>query len=297
MGWSVVVKLKKAKRRSGEDRIVDTLVNILLVLVAIVSVFPLLFVVAASLTPYSEILRNGGYVIIPRDVTLDAYARLFAEPEIPRALGVTVFITVVGVAFNMVLTTLLAYPLSNKQLPGRTVILMGVLFTMLFNAGLIPTYLVVQATGLVDTIWGMIIPGAVAVFNLLVMKTFFERLPLELFEAARIDGAGEFRILVILAVPLSVPVLMTLTLFYAVGQWNTYMQAILYVRDSALYPLQVVIHNILERSQSLENIEAAVPTVTLQMAAVVVAAAPMVAIYPFIQRHFQKGVTLGSVKG
>ncbi|UFU06137.1 carbohydrate ABC transporter permease [Ruania halotolerans] len=291
------MNLKKAKRRSGEDRIVDTLVNVLLVLVAVVSVFPLLFVVAASLTPYSEILRNGGYVIVPRDITIDAYARLFAEPEIPRALGVTVFITVVGVAFNMALTTLLAYPLSNKKLPGRTVILMGVLFTMLFNAGLIPTYLVVQATGLVDTIWGMIIPGAVAVFNLLVMKTFFERLPLELFEAARIDGAGEFRILVILAVPLSVPVLMTLTLFYAVGQWNTYMQAILYVRDSALYPLQVVIHNILERSQSLENIEAAVPTVTLQMAAVVVAAAPMVAIYPFIQRHFQKGVTLGSVKG
>ncbi|WP_172885573.1 ABC transporter permease subunit [Jiangella sp. DSM 45060] len=282
---------------SREDRIVNGGVNLALILVAVVSVFPLLFVVSASLTPYSEILRNGGYVVIPREFTLDAYRSLFAEPAIPRALGVTAFITVVGTALNMVLTTLLAYPLSIKNLPGRGFILFGVLFTMLFNAGMIPTFLVVQATGLVDSIWSLIIPNAVWVFNLLVMKAFFERLPQELFESARIDGAGEFRILVRIVLPLSVPVALTLTLFYGVGHWNEFMQAILYIRDDSLYPLQVVIHNLLARAQSSQNLEAAVPTVTLQMAAIVVAAAPMIAVYPFIQKHFQKGVTLGSVKG
>lgn len=291
MGRSAVVK------KSREDRIINGGITISLILVAVVSVFPLLFVVSASITPYSEILRNGGYVVIPSDFTLDAYQRLFADPAIPRSLLVTTFITVVGTALNMVLTISLAYPLSNKKLPGRSFILFGVLFTMLFNAGIIPTFLVVQATGLVDTIWSLIIPNAVWVFNLLVMKTFFERLPQELLESARIDGAGELRTLVRIVLPLSVPVLLTLTLFYAAGHWNEFMQAILYIRDDSLYPLQVVIHNLLARSQSAENIEAAVPTVTLQMAAIVVAAAPMIAVYPFIQRHFQKGVTLGSVKG
>ncbi len=290
MGWPAVVT-------SREDRIVNGGVNIALILVAVVSVFPLMFVVSASLTPYSEILRNGGYVVIPREFTFDAYRSLFAEPAIPRALGVTAFITIVGTALNMVLTMLLAYPLSIRNLPGRGFILFAVLFTMLFNAGMIPTFLVVQATGLVDSIWSLIIPNAVWVFNLLVMKTFFERLPQELFESARIDGAGEFRILVRIVLPLSVPVLLTLTLFYGVGHWNEFMQAILYIRDDSLYPLQVVIHNLLARAQSSQNLEAAVPTVTLQMAAIVVAAAPMIAVYPFIQKHFQKGVTLGSVKG
>nr|WP_203453390.1 carbohydrate ABC transporter permease [Jiangella aurantiaca] len=280
-----------------EDRIVNTIVNTLLVLVAVMAVFPLLFVVSASLTPYSEVLRNGGYVVIPSEFTLDAYRQLLDRPEIPRAFGVTVFITVVGTAVNMVLTTLLAYPLSRKDLPGRSVVLFALLFTMMFGAGLIPTYLIVKSTGLLDTIWAMIIPNAIWVFNVLIMKTFFENLPIELIESARIDGAGEFRILLRIVLPLSVPVMLTLGLFYAVGHWNEFFNAIIYIRDQDLMPLQVVVRNLLAQSQSMENVEAAVPTVTVQMAAVVVAAIPMIAIYPFIQRHFQKGVLLGSVKG
>lgn len=290
MGWSAVVK-------GREDRIVNAVVNSALVLVGVISVFPLLFVVSASITPYGEILRNGGYVVIPRSVTFDAYRQLLAEPEITRALAVTVFITVVGTAVNMVLTTLMAYPLSRPELPGRSFILLAVVFTMLFHAGIIPMYLVVKATGLLDTVWAMIVPGAIWVFNLLVMKTFFERLPQDVIDSARIDGAGEIRILLKIVLPLSVPVMLTLGLFYAVGHWNEFMQAVLYVRDQSLQPLQVVVRNLLARSQSAENIDSAVPTVTLQMAAIVVAAAPMIAVYPFIQKHFQKGVMLGSVKG
>lgn len=290
MGWSAVVT-------GREDRIVNAVVNSALVLVGVISVFPLLFVVSASITPYGEILRNGGYVVLPRSVTFDAYRQLLAEPEITRALAVTVFITVVGTAVNMVLTTLMAYPLSRPELPGRSFILLAVVFTMLFHPGIIPMYLVVKATGLLDTVWAMIVPGAIWVFNLLVMKTFFERLPQDVIDSARIDGAGETRILIKIVLPLSVPVMLTLGLFYAVGHWNEFMQAVLYVRDQSLQPLQVVVRNLLARSQSVENIDSAVPTLTLQMAAIVVAAAPMIAAYPFIQKHFQKGVMLGSVKG
>jgi putative aldouronate transport system permease protein len=280
-----------------EDRIVNGIVYTLLTLVAVASVFPLLFVLAASLTPYSEVLRNGGYVVVPSQVTLDAYRQLLAQPAIPRAFGVTVFITVVGTAVNMVLTTLMAYPLSRKELPGRSVFLFAIVFTMMFGAGLIPTYLIVKATGLLDTVWAMIIPSAIWVFNVLIMKTFFDNLPRELIESAQIDGAGEFRILLRIVLPLSAPVMLTLGLFYAVGHWNEFFHAIFYIRDQDLLPLQVVIRNIFQRSQSSENIDAALPTVTMQMAAVVVAAIPMIAVYPFIQKHFQKGVLLGSVKG
>jgi putative aldouronate transport system permease protein len=168
---------------------------------------------------------------------------------------------------------------------------------MLFSAGMIPTYLMVKATGLLDTVWAMIVPNAIWVFNVLIMKTFFENIPQDLIEAARIDGAGELRILLQLMLPLSVPVMLTLGLFYAVGHWNEFFQAILYVRDTDLQPLQVVVRNLLARSQSTENVDAALPLVTVQMAAVVVAALPMVVVYPFIQKHFQKGVLLGSVKG
>lgn len=283
--------------RGTEDRIVNGVVYAALILVGVVSVFPLLFVVSASLTPYGEVLRNGGYVVLPRQITFDAYEQLLSDPAIPRALSVTVFITVVGTLVNMVLTTLMAYPLSRKDLPGRSVFLMVALFTMLFSAGMIPTYLMVKATGLLDTVWAMIVPNAIWVFNVLIMKTFFENIPQDLIEAARIDGAGELRILLQLMLPLSVPVMLTLGLFYAVGHWNEFFQAILYVRDTDLQPLQVVVRNLLARSQSTENVDAALPLVTVQMAAVVVAALPMVVVYPFIQKHFQKGVLLGSVKG
>ena len=280
-----------------EDRLINALVYFLLVSVAVVAVVPMLFVVSASLTPYGEVLRNGGHVIIPSEFTLDAYRQLLSEGAIPRAFAVTVFITVVGTLLNMLLTTMMAYPLSRKELPGRSLLLLAVLFTMIFNAGMIPTYLIVKATGILDTVWAMIIPNVVWAFNVLVMKTFFENIPPELVEAARIDGAGEVRILVQVILPLSVPVLLTLSLFYGVSHWNEFYQAILYIRNQDLLPLQVVVRNLLERSQSVENIDAALPTVTMQMAAVVIAAVPMIVIYPFIQKHFRKGVMIGSVKG
>lgn len=284
--------------RSRGDRIFDAVVNLGLLLVMVAAILPLMVVVAASFTPYAELLRNGGYTLFPRDFTLDGYRAVLADARLQQGFIVSVFITVVGVTVNMVVSVLFAYPLSQPHLPGRRGLLFFAILTTLFNAGIIPTFLVVQGTGLLNTVWAMIIPTTVSVFNVLILKTFFEGIPISLFEAARVDGLGEWRILLQIVIPLSLPVLMTIGLFYAVGQWNTFMSAVLYVRDTNLQPLQVVLRDLMTEVSSDAPVEAdaVVPTVTYRMAAVVLTALPMIVIYPFIQKYFRHGVLLGSVK-
>jgi putative aldouronate transport system permease protein len=284
--------------RGWEDRIVNTVVVFILGLAALAAIFPLMYVVSVSITPFSEVLKNGGFILIPRSVTFSAYHKLFTETNIPQAFWVTIFITVVGTLVNLVLTSLMAYPLSRRNLPGRSFFLLMVVFTMLFSGGIIPTYLIVKAMGLIDSVWSMILPNAIWSFNVLIMKSFFENLPEELFESARMDGAKEFRILWQIVLPLSVPSMLTIGLFYMVGHWNEFFQAIMYVTDRTLFPLQVVIREILMLTQQpLENAENMLPTETMQMAAVVAASLPIIIVYPFIQKHFTKGMLLGSVKG
>jgi len=285
--------------RGIEDRIFDYIIYFFLALVGLSAIFPLLFVLSASLTPFGEVLKNGGYILIPKTLTFDAYKELLSQARIPKAFGVTVFITVVGTFINLILTTLMAYPLSRKKLPGRNFLLFIVVFTLLFNGGIVPTYLIVKGTGLINTIWAMIVPNAIWSFNVLIMKSFFENLPEDLFEAARIDGAKEFRILWQIVLPLSLPVMMTIGLFYMVGHWNEFFQAIMYVTDRTLQPLQVVVRDILlQNSDQLSaNVDNMVPTVTMQMAAVIIASVPIILVYPFIQKHFTKGMLLGSIKG
>lgn len=284
--------------RNLEDKLFNLVVYVFLGIAAIAAIFPLLYVLAVSVTPFGEVLKNGGYVLIPKAFTLTAYSILLTESGIPRAFQVTVFITVVGTAINLILTGLMAYPLSRKGLPARKFFLMMVVFTLLFNGGLIPTYLVVKGVGLLDSVWAMILPNAVWAFNLLIMKSFFQNLPEELFESARMDGAKEFRILWQIVIPLSLPVIMTIGLFYLVGHWNEYFQALFYVTDPNLFPLQVIVKGILTiSSQPEQSVEEVLPTQTLQMAAVVIASLPVIVVYPFIQKHFAKGVLLGSIKG
>lgn len=284
--------------KGTKDRIFDAVVVVLLTLVGLAAVFPILFVVSVSITPYAEVIKHGGYVLIPKHLTFGAYSMLLEKPAIPKAFTVSLLLTVAGTLVNMVLTVLLAYPLSRRNLRGRSFFLFIVVFTMLFNGGLIPTYLIVQSTGIMDTLWAMILPSAVWTFNLLIIKTFMEGLPQELFESARIDGAGELRVMLQLAVPLSLPAMLTVGLFYMVGHWNQFFQAIMYVQDKELYPLQVVVRDILLSTQAESaQVEETMPTATLQMAAVVVASAPIIAVYPFIQKHFTKGMLIGAVKG
>lgn len=284
--------------RGLEDRLINTFVILVLSVCGAVAVFPMLYVVSISLTPIGEVLRSGGFPIIPREITFEAYERLLKESGMLHALGVTVFVTVVGTALNLLFTVLMAYPLSRKRLPGRSFFLMMILVTMLFSGGLIPTYLTVKAVGLLDSVWSLILPTLIGSFYVLIVKSFFEQLPEELFESARIDGAQEGRILLQLAIPLSLPVMSTIGLFYAVAHWNEFFQAIMYVTDRKLFPLQVIVREILLQSQQpLENVENVMPTQTLQMAAVVLASMPIIVVYPFLQKYFTKGMLLGSIKG
>lgn len=284
--------------KSRDEKVFDGFVLVLLGTVGLIAVLPLMYVFAVSITPFSEVLKNGGFVFIPRKVDLGAYRHLFTSSELPHALWVTVILTGIGTLVNLILTLLMAYPLSRKKLPGRSFFLLMIVFTLLFNGGLIPTYLIVKDLGLLDSIWSMILPNAIWTFNMLIMKSFFESLPEELFESARMDGARELRILVQIVLPLSIPSLITIGLFYTVGHWNEFFQAIMYVTDRKLFPLQVIVREILMLAQEpLENPENIMPTETMQMAAVIMASMPIIIIYPFLQKHFTKGMLLGSVKG
>lgn len=280
-----------------EDLWFSIFVYAALAAVGITMLFPLLYVVSISLTPFTEVLKNGGFVFLPRSITFQAYSELLHNAAIPHSLGVTVLVTLVGTSLNVGLTTLLAYPLSRKTLPGRSILMMMVVIPMLFSGGLIPTYMVVRATGLLDTFWALIIPGVISSFNVLIVKTFIDKLPEELFESARIDGASEFRLFCRILVPLSIPVMITIGLFSAVGHWNQYFAAIMYLTDRQWHPLQVVIRGILMQTKQPLEAEVTLPTLTIQMSSIVFGSLPIVAVYPFLQKHLIKGMTIGAVKG
>ncbi|WP_135555838.1 carbohydrate ABC transporter permease [Paenibacillus cymbidii] len=282
----------------GRARVFSVFVYTLLIVLSASIVFPLLYVVSVSITPYSEVLKHGGFIIIPSKVTFAAYTAFLNNSLIPTAYGVTVFITVVGTLVNLALTSLMAYPLSKSYLPGRNKLLLLLVFTLLFSGGMIPTYLIVKETGLINSLWSMIVPSAVGTFSLLMMKTFFEQLPASLDDAARIDGAGELRIFARLVLPLSMPIMATIGLFYSVGHWNEFFQAVMYVNNPVKWPLQVILKGILMQAMNPDlNFEETLPTESMQMSAVVLTALPILVIYPFVQQYFTQGKLLGSIKG
>ncbi|GGJ66344.1 carbohydrate ABC transporter permease [Deinococcus aquiradiocola] len=282
-------------RRRG-DAAFDRSVNAFLITVLLVTLLPLVYVVSVSLTPLGE--TN---TLLPLRVSLNAYAELLKQPALLRALGVSVFLTVTGVLLSMLLTVATAYPLSRADLPGRKFLTGMILFTFLFNAGLIPLYLVVRDLHLVDTYWALLLHGAVSVYNLLVMKNFFQNLPESLEEAAKIDGANDLQVLWHIVLPLSKPILLTVGLFYAVTQWNSFFEPLLYLSDSKMMPLPVVLRDILTGLNSADYVDAAATTTAppdaLKMAAVVLTTLPMLLVYPWIQRYFTSGTLSGGVKG
>lgn len=290
--------------KTKTDRAVDAVLYLVLSLFALATLFPLYYVFIMSVTPFSEVLKHGGFIIFPSHFTLEAFSQIFASPRVPQALKITVTVTVAGTALNLIVTTLLAYSLSKKFILGRNFILLAIVFTMLFNGGLIPTYLVVRGIGLLNTIWALIIPGMVSTFNMLIMKTYFEHLPSEIEDAAKVDGCGDFKTLFHVVLPLSAPIMATVGLFYGVGHWNAYFAAIMYLSDKSLYPIQVVLRNMIQTpnvSQELQifnTIELQqLPPETIKMATVVVAILPILIIYPFLQKYFIKGMMIGAIKG
>ena len=274
----------------------------LLTLLAFICLYPFLNVIAYSLSGYNAVLSNR-VTFFPIDFNLEAYSQILGKTQIWNAMRTTVIVTLVGTALSLLLTIFAAYGLSRRDLPGRKFLTGMILFTMYFGGGMIPTFLVVKATGLYDTIGALFIPQAVNVFNFIVMRTFFLNLPESLEEAARIDGASYMKVLIKIVLPLSLSIIATIGLFYAVGYWNTYFDALLYIQDPDKYTLQLRLRSLLFGEElnnsraNLEGIGTQVMTQSLKMATVAVSTIPILIVYPWLQKYFVKGVMVGSVKG
>lgn len=274
---------------------------ILLAVIALITVLPFLHVVAGSFTTSAEMAVKK-FILVPTVWSFDAYRFIFSTPTIFRAMTVSVGITLFGTLFSMLITSLMAYGLSRRDLDGRRSIMFLVVFTMLFSGGMIPTFLVVKTLGLIDSYLALIIPTSISAFNLIILKNFFQNIPEGLEESAKIDGASDFGILFRIVLPLSMPAIATLSLFYAVTYWNTYMSAILYLNDSLKWPIQVLLRQIVVLASGMDysvDLDSAVPPPdqTIKMAVIVVATIPILLVYPFLQKHFAKGAMLGSIKG
>ncbi len=279
----------------------DWMVAILLVLVLAAVLIPLWYVIIVSLTPLAANQLQGYNLLLPPNQwSLEAYKQLLGQDAFIRAFLNSCIITISGVTINMTLTTLTAYALTFKDLPGRNIFLSLILFTFLFNAGIIPTYLVVQNLNLLNTYPAVILPGAISVYNLFVMKTFFQNLPAGVRESAIMDGANELQVLWHIVLLLSRPILLTIAMFYAVGHWNEFFLPILYLSYSNMMPLPVLMRNILTAASMNDYVGqdalSTTPQDALKMAAVILTMLPMLFIYPWIQRYFTKGVLIGGIK-
>ncbi len=270
-----------------------------LTVVVLLVIFPLWTVVATSLASPQNVIENGGWVIWPEDFSFGAYTEILQGGIITRALLVSTAITVVGTALSLTCTIGLAYTLSRPKVYGGKPLLLLVLFTFLFPPGMVPLFLVVQSAGLFDQYAALILPFLVNVFNLVVMRGFFQSIPSELIDAARIDGAGEFAILRKIVLPLSKAVIAVIGLFYAVAYWNRFFEAIIYFNDQTKWPIGTVLRQYVTGGASLAETSGELATASpqsVQMAVVMLATLPIVCVYPFVQRYFVKGVVTGALK-
>lgn len=271
----------------------------ILLLVSAVMIIPFIYIILISFATEQEVLSKS-FLVFPTKFSLEGYRYIFSTPILLRSLAVTIGVTVIGTLVNLLLTVLMAYPLARKDLYGRRVVMLMVIFTMLFNAGIVPTFLIVKELHLTNTYWALIIPSAISAFNMIIIKNFFQQLPDGLEESAKIDGCNDLGILFRIVIPLSLPALATFSLFYAVTHWNTFLSAILYINDSNKWPIQVLLRQIVILSEKgLSDMSEAPPPPSkiINMAVIVFSTVPILSIYPFLQKHFAKGVLLGSVKG
>ncbi|MNI11125.1 L-arabinose transport system permease protein AraQ [compost metagenome] len=291
-------------RESFGERLWYFSLNVGMLLVSIVTLYPFWHVLMYSLSD-PKLAMGGGLFLWMKGFSLTSYELLLQSKGIYYAYGNSIFRLVVGTAINIVLTAMLAYPLSIRRFVGRNTITLMIFFTMLFSGGMIPTYLIVKELGLIDSIWSLIIPSALSAWNLIILKNYFQSLPAELEESANIDGAAPMRILFSVILPVSGPVIAAIALFYGVSHWNSYFDAILYINSDAKQVLQVFLRTMLQSSslqqvQGTDNFAASIGLVTeesVKMATVVVSVIPMLIVYPFLQKYYVKGVMVGSIKG
>lgn len=289
------------RKQSLGGKAFDVANILVLSIAALVTVIPIIYVVVASFTP-PEILLKERFILIPKGFSLEAYRFVFSTKSVVRALLVSVGVTVAGTFFNIFMTILFAYPLAHTQLRGRKALMLMVTFTLMFNGGTIPTYIVVRTLRLLDSYASLILPTAISTFSLIIFRNYFQALPAELEESGKIDGASYPHILARIIIPLSLPLIATFVIMSGVGYWNSWFTAVLYLNKTTMWPIQVVLRQIINLANGMAAADMTetnivIPQESVRMTTIVVATLPIMLIYPFLQKYFTRGMLLGSVKG
>ena len=290
-------------KRSLPERVGYLIILTFLILFSLVTLYPFWHVLMYSISD-SRASMTGGLFFLPREPTFLSYAMIFRTSQIFVAYRNTILRTLVGTLFSLIITALTAYPLSHKRLPFRNSISMLIFFTMLFSGGMIPTFLLVQQLGLIDTFWALVIPGMMSAYNMFILRNYFQQLPVELEESAYVDGASPPVILLRIILPVSMPALAAITLFYGIGNWNAYLDCILYTNTDKLQVLQVYIRNLMALTGAMESISgipgsdaSRLTEETVKMTTIAISVLPILFVYPFLQRYYTKGIMVGAVKG
>lgn len=295
--------MKKRSKLKNEGIVFDIVNTIAMLIFAVVMVYPLWYVLVASFTDYKELMSNSGMLIWPKNPTVAAYDMAFKNPSIVTSYANTIFVVVVGTLLNLVMTSIAAFFLTRRDVKWQKPIYILIIITMYFNGGMIPMYFTVRDLGLENSLWSLIIPSALSTFNLILMKSSLENMPPSLEEAAEIDGAGIWSVLFKIILPLSKATLAVIGLYYAVGHWNAWFNALLYIKDREKFPLQLILREILLQNQTQDMggagnySEANMIGESIKYAVIIIATVPILCIYPFLQKYFIKGVMVGAVKG
>jgi putative aldouronate transport system permease protein len=279
------------------------LILLVVLFMVVITLYPFYYLFIVSFSSGRAVMRHQVSFWI-RGFTAESYRTIFKEPYLLSSLRNTLLYTAVGTTVNLIMTMLCAYPLAQPETPGKRVFMALIVFTMMFSGGMIPSYMVVRDLKMLNTIWAVVLPGAISTYNMIIVRTFFMGIPRELHESAYLDGASELSTLTRIVLPLSMPIIATMILFYAVGHWNSYLSAVIYMDRKSLYPVQVILRNIVidgDTASMLGDMNsgsdfAAIDT-TIKYAIIMVASAPILAAYPFLQKYFVKGVMIGSLKG
>ncbi|MCR8636458.1 carbohydrate ABC transporter permease [Paenibacillus radicis (ex Xue et al. 2023)] len=285
------------------ERIFDVFNVIALSLLMLVTLYPIYYVAISSISNPTELMAHKGMIWVPQGLSLKAYSMVFDNPMILKGYGNTLFIVIVGLLFNLTLTAFGAYALSRKGLYYRKQLTLFIIFTMFFSGGLIPYYLTVKGLGLTNTVWALIIPQAINTFNLIIMRTTFQAIPDSLEESAKIDGANDFVILFRIIIPISLPIMAVMILYYGVSHWNSWFNAMIFLRNRELFPLQLILREILISGETAgmvtgaESGDMVMLAETLKYATIMIATLPILFVYPFLQKYFVKGALLGAIKG
>lgn len=295
--------MRKTKKIFTADSLFSIVNGLFMICVALIMIYPVYYVLAASFSDAARLVAHKGILLKPLSFSVAAYKNISKNPMIVRSYMNTIFIVVVGVSINLIMTSFAAYFLSRKNLVFQKFIMIFIMVTMYFSGGTIPYYFAVKSLGLNDTLWSIIIPGAINTFNMIIMKSAFEEIPSSLEESAKIDGAGHFTILFKIIIPVSKATMAVMVLYYAVAHWNAWFNAMLFINTREKFPLQLVLREILVQgdtsamTQSISNADQAYISETIKYAVIVVATLPILCIYPFLQKYFVQGVMIGSIKG